>query len=41
MLQRVIDSLVLGGFSILYSCAVILLKFRTRKPQLQQAPEGQ
>lgn len=32
MLQQMIDSAVLGGFSVLYACAVFLLKFRTRGP---------
>lgn len=35
MIQRAMDSAVLGIFSILYSCAVFLLKFRTKKPQPQ------
>lgn len=39
MLQRALDSAVLGAFSILYSCAVLLLKFRTGKAR-QLAPAG-
>ena len=32
MFERVIDSAVLRLFSILYSCAVLLLKFRRKSP---------
>jgi len=31
MLQRIVDSAVLGVFSMLYSCAVMLLKLRAGK----------
>jgi len=33
MFQRVTDSAVLAAFSMLYSCAVLLLKRRTKAPR--------
>jgi hypothetical protein len=36
MLQRVADSVVLGVFSIVYSCAVFVLKFRVRPADSMQ-----
>jgi len=36
MFERVIDSAVLRLFSILYSCAVLLLKFRRKFPTQQR-----
>ena len=35
MLQRAIDSAVLGVFAIVYSCAVLLLKFRKGKQKMR------
>lgn len=32
MMQRALDAAVLGVFALLYSCAVLLLKLRPRKP---------
>jgi hypothetical protein len=40
MVQRAVDSVVLALFSMLYSCAVALLKFRTRRPQPQVRASG-
>lgn len=39
MFERAIDSAVLAVFSILYACAVLLLKFRTPKSQLEKPGE--
>ncbi len=40
MWQRAVDSVVLGLFSMLYSCAVALLKLRDRRPEPQVRAGG-
>jgi len=40
MVQRAVDTIVLGFFSALYSCAVLVLKLRTRKPPANPATQA-